>query len=243
MKKDKPKQKPWSGRFSKTTDRLAEAFNASISFDKRLFHHDIRGSIAHAKVLQKAGIIKAKEAERITRGLRAVEKEIRSGRLDFTLDVEDIHMAVEKRLIERVGPVGGKLHTGRSRNDQVALDLRLYLKEEIKDILGLIKELQKVLTGLARKNLEAVMPGYTHLQRAQPVLLSHHLLAYYEMFKRDSVRLRETLERVDSMPLGSGALSGSPYRLDRRLAARLLGFSLRQGSWAFQSSRRTASMP
>jgi argininosuccinate lyase len=225
MKKPKPKTKPRSGRFKKRTSRLAEEFNASISFDKRLFRHDIRGSIAHARVLRKAGVIKAKEEGRIVRGLKAVEKEIASGRLTFTPGMEDIHMAVERRLIKKVGAVGGKLHTGRSRNDQVALDSRLYLKEEIENIIGLVKGLQKVLLGLAKENLEVIMPGYTHLQRAQPVLISHHLLAYYEMLKRDCARLSETLERVDTMPLGSGALAGSPYRLDRRLAARLLGFS------------------
>jgi argininosuccinate lyase len=224
-KKTKPELKSWAGRFTKRTNRLAEEFNASISFDRRLFSHDIRGSVVHAKVLQKAGILTRKEADRILKGLGAVEREIQSGRFKFTADLEDIHMAVEKRLIEKVGAVGGKLHTGRSRNDQVALDLRLYLKEEIQTIVGLLWELKKTLAKLARKNLGGIMPGYTHLQRAQPVLLSHHLLAYYEMFKRDGERLEDTLQRVDSMPLGSGALGGSPYNLDRRLAARLLGFS------------------
>lgn len=219
------KQKPWSGRFGEKTHRLAEEFNASVSFDQRLLSYDVRGSIAHANVLKKAGVIKAREAERIVKGLRAVEKEISSGRLALTAEVEDIHMAVEKRLVEKIGQVGGKLHTARSRNDQVSLDLRLYLKDEITAVLALVKGLKKVLHALSKKHLGVVMPGYTHMQRAQPVLLSHHLLAYYEMLKRDSERLGEVFKRVDTMPLGSGALAGSPYALDRRLAAKLLGFS------------------
>ncbi|MEK7773732.1 MAG: argininosuccinate lyase, partial [Deltaproteobacteria bacterium] len=207
------------------TDRLVDEFNASISFDRRLYRHDIRGSTAHAAVLADAGILTAKEAKKIIDGLNAVERDISEGRFAFTPEMEDIHMAIEKRLTEKVGPLGGKLHTGRSRNDQVALDMRLYLKDEIYAIVGLLHEFKKALADVAGDNLGCVMPGYTHMQRAQPVLLSHHLLAYYEMFKRDTARLLDCLERMDELPLGSGALAGSPYDLDRRLAARLLGFS------------------
>lgn len=228
MKKNKKqtiRQKPWAGRFTEPTDKLVEGFNASISFDKRLFRHDIAGSIAHAAVLARAGVLSGREAERIVRGLKSVEREISGGSFTFTPGMEDIHMAVEKRLIEKIGPLGGKIHTGRSRNDQVALDVRLYLKDEIYGIAGLLHEFKKVLAEIARDNLECVMPGYTHLQRAQPVLLSHHLLAYYEMIKRDTDRFMDCLERTDAMPLGAGALAGSPYNLDRFLTARLLGFS------------------
>lgn len=219
------KHKLWSGRFKEETDKLVEEFNASISFDKRLYRHDIRGSIAHAAVLADAGILTEKEAEKITAGLKSVEKEITEGTFAFTPDMEDIHMAVERRLTEKIGALGGKLHTGRSRNDQVALDIRLYLKDEIYEILSLLHDFKKAVTEVAEENIDVILPGYTHLQRAQPVLLSHHLLAYYEMFKRDTGRLLDCLERVDTMPLGAGALAGSPYNLDRKLTAKLLGFS------------------
>ncbi len=218
-------QKPWSGRFSAKTHRLAEELNASISFDKRLFRHDILGSIAHAKVLKRAGILTKGECERIIKGLRSIEREISTGRFVFSAHMEDIHMAVEKRLYEKIGAVAGKLHTARSRNDQVALDIRLYLRDELKDILGLLKSLKKALFTVAEKNVDTVMPGYTHLQRAQPVLFGHHMLAYYEMFKRDERRFEACFDAVDVMPLGSGALAGTPYALDRNYAARLLGFS------------------
>lgn len=199
--------------------------NASISFDKRLFRHDIRGSIAHAGVIARAGIITVSECKKIINGLRAVEKEISGGRFRFSPDLEDIHMAIEQRLTSLIGPLGGKLHTGRSRNDQVALDMRLYLKDEIYEIISLIHAFKLCLVEVAERNIGCVMPGYTHLQRAQPVLLSHHLLAYYEMLRRDSGRLFDCLDRADSMPLGAGALAGSPYDLDRRYCAKLLGFS------------------
>lgn len=219
------KQKPWSGRFKEETDRLVEEFNASVSFDCRLYKHDIRGSIAHATVLARAGVLTGNESKRIIAGLKAVEKEIDGGRFKFTPDMEDIHMAVEARLTALIGPLGGKLHTGRSRNDQVALDIRLYLKDEIYQVIWLLHQFKKAIVEVAEENLDGIMPGYTHLQRAQPVLLSHYLLAYYEMFKRDTGRLFDCLERGDEMPLGAGALAGSPYTLDRRLAAKLLGFS------------------
>ena len=219
------KTKLWSGRFKETTNKLAEELNASISFDKRLYKHDIQGSIAHAMTLRRAGALKKNETSKIIKGLRAIEKEISSGKFVFTPDMEDIHMAIEKHLIEKIGKLGGKLHTGRSRNDQVALDERLYLKDEIASILSLIKEFQRTIFEIAKKHVDTIMPGYTHLQRAQPVLLAHHLLAYYEMLKRDSARFSDCLKRVLVMPLGSGALAGSPYNLDRKFTARTLGFS------------------
>ncbi len=218
-------KKAWSGRFKEASHRLTEEFNASIGFDSRLYRFDIMGSVAHARVLVKAGILTAKEAKKIEAGLKAVEKEIDEGKLVFSVEMEDIHMAVEKRLTEIIGPLGGKLHTGRSRNDQVALDIRLYLRDQIYETVWLLEHLKKAVVEAAEKNIDAVMPGYTHLQRAQPVLFSHYMLAYYEMFKRDTERLFDSLDRMDEMPLGSGALAGSPYDLDRRLAAELLGFS------------------
>ncbi|MBI3753480.1 MAG: argininosuccinate lyase [Deltaproteobacteria bacterium] len=224
MKKQTISSKPWSGRFTQATDKLVEEFNASIAFDKRLYRHDIMGSIAHARMLAKVGIISRKEADRVVSGLKAIEKEIDAAKFQCTPDLEDIHMAIEKRLIEKIGQVGGKLHTARSRNDQVALDVRLYLRDKIKKIQNLIKNLQKTLVDVAKKNLDCIMPGYTHLQRAQPILFSHHLLAYYEMLKRDYERLADCRTRVNVMPLGAGALAGSPYPLDRDFVAKELGF-------------------
>ena len=217
--------KPWSGRFTQETNKLVEEFNASISFDKRLYRYDIMGSITHARMLAKVGIISRKEADKIISGLKAIEKEIKAGRFQFTPDMEDIHMAIEKRLIQKIGSVGGKLHTARSRNDQVALDVRLYLRDEIQEVKNLIRDLQKTLVDVAKKNLDCIMPGYTHLQRAQPILLSHHLLAYYEMLKRDYERFEDCFKRMNIMPLGAGALAGSPYPLDRNFVAKELGFS------------------
>ncbi len=224
-KKSGSKTKLWAGRFKEVTNKLVEELNASISFDSRLYAHDIRGSVAHAAVLKKAGVLTEAERKRIVSGLGKVESEIVSGKFAFTPDMEDIHMAVEARLTELIGPLGGKLHTGRSRNDQVALDIRLYLKDEIYETVGLLHELNCTIVEIADANIDVVMPGYTHLQRAQPILLAHHLLAYFEMFTRDIDRYLDCLDRVDIMPLGSGALAGSPYNLDRKLAAKLLGFS------------------
>lgn len=218
-------KKLWSGRFKGSTNRLVDEFNASISFDCRLYRFDIMGSVAHAKALQKARVLTKAEAARIISGLKAVEREMTAGKFRFTPDLEDIHMAIEKRLTEKIGPLGGKLHTGRSRNDQVALDVRLYLKDQLREIIWLLHKFKASIVETAEKNLGVIMPGYTHLQRAQPVLLSHHLLAYYEMFSRDTARFFDCLERTDVMPLGSGALAGSPYNLDRRFVARELGFS------------------
>ena len=217
-------KKAWSGRFRQSTDPKVEAFTSSLAVDRRLYRQDIAGSIAHCRTLQRAGVLTRREAEKLIAGLHRVEREIGEGRFRFAAEHEDIHMAVEARLTELVGAVGGKLHTGRSRNDQVALDLRLYLREEVTDLLAGLRRFQESLVALARRELSVVMPGYTHLQRAQPVLFAHHLLAYVEMAARDKGRLRDALRRINVMPLGSGALAGTNYPLDREYTARLLGF-------------------
>lgn len=219
------KNKPWAGRFTSATDKLAEELNASIGFDCRLYKCDITGSIAHAKTLKRARVLTAVECAKIIKGLKAIEGEIEAGRFEFLIEDEDIHMAIEKRLTQKVGTLGGKLHTGRSRNDQVALDVRLYLKDEITETQALLKNLRKTLVALAKRHEGTILPGYTHLQRAQPIVLAHHLMAYYQMFKRDAERFTDCLGRVDVMPLGSGALAGSPYDLDREYTAKLLGFN------------------
>jgi len=213
------------GRFHKAADKLVAEYTASIPFDWRLYHYDIAGSIAHAKMLAKQGIISAEEAEIIIDGLADIGGEIEQGKFDFKPELEDIHMAIEARLIEKVGEVGGKLHTARSRNDQGALDLRLFTKEAISETLAGLRELQRALINLAEANKSAVMPGYTHLQSAQPVLLAHHLLAYFEMVQRDIDRFSDCLRRTDVMPLGSGALAGVAYDIDREFLAGELGFS------------------
>ncbi|HEX9019824.1 MAG TPA: argininosuccinate lyase [Nitrospirota bacterium] len=216
--------KPWGGRFTEATNELVEEFTASIPYDWRLYPYDIAGSIAHATMLGKTRIIPKKEADRIIRGLEDILKEIVAGAFEFRVELEDIHMNIEDRLIRKIGPVGGKLHTARSRNDQVALDLRMYLRDEISEIHDLLGALQKVIVGLADKYQDVVMPGYTHLQRAQPVLFGHHLLAYYEMFERDRGRLEDCFRRVNIMPLGAGALAGTVLPIDRNFVAKLLGF-------------------
>jgi len=215
----------WSGRFTKETDELVEDFHSSISFDSRLYKQDIRGSIAHARMLGEQGIISKKEAELIIEGLKEIEKEIEEGKITFSVDAEDIHMNIEKILTERIGDAGKKLHTARSRNDQVALDMRLYLKEEINVLLDLIVHLQETIVAKAEENIDVIMPGYTHLQKAQPVLFSHHLLAYFEMFQRDYERLLDCRKRTDVMPLGSGALAGTTFPIDRERVKEELGFS------------------
>jgi len=217
-------KKPWGGRFKKPTARSVEEFTESVSFDRRLWPHDIEGSIAHARMLGRQGIIPKKDSAAIVRGLREIASEIESGRFRFDPALEDVHMNIEAALTKKIGPAGGRLHTARSRNDQVALDMRLYLRAEAGEILALVQKLQGALVGLAEKHLDALMPGYTHLQRAQPVLLSHHLLAYVEMLERDRDRLRDCLKRLDSMPLGSCALAGTSLPIDRQYVARLLGF-------------------
>lgn len=217
--------KLWGGRFSKETDALVEAFNASIPFDKRLYAEDIRGSMAHCRMLAARGIIDRDDADKILAGLAEIKEEIDRGEMEFTLSLEDIHMHVEKRLTEKIGPAGGKLHTGRSRNDQVALDMHMYVKKEILETVALIENLQDALLELAENNLDAVMPGYTHLQRAQPVLFAHHLLAYFWMLQRDRERFLDGFRRADWMPLGAGALAGTTFPVDREMVAAELGFA------------------
>ncbi|MFW6081852.1 MAG: argininosuccinate lyase [Desulfosalsimonas sp.] len=218
-------EKPWDGRFSESTDRAVEAFTSSVEVDRRLYQYDIDGSIAHCKTLARAKILTEDECEELIRGLEKVREEIAEGRMEFSDRLEDIHMHVEDRLAVHVGALSRKLHTARSRNDQIALDERLYLKAETELIISMLGRFKRALVDLAEANINVVMPGYTHLQRAQPVLFSHHVMAYYEMFFRDAGRFSDALVRMDVMPLGSAALAGTTYQLDRRYTAQLLGFS------------------
>jgi argininosuccinate lyase len=213
------------GRFKKAADKKVDQYTASIPYDWRLYPYDIAGSIAHARMLAKQGIITDKEAEAIVIGLNGIKEELALGQFVFKAELEDIHMHVEARLIEKVGGVGGKLHTARSRNDQVALDMRLFTKDAVANTLVGLGEFQKALVALAEANKGVIIPGYTHLQVAQPVLLAHHLLAYFEMLQRDTARFIDCLKRVDVMPLGSGALAGVAYNIDREFLAKELGFS------------------
>ncbi|HML95554.1 MAG TPA: argininosuccinate lyase [Thermodesulfobacteriota bacterium] len=217
-------KKSWAGRFKKGTHKVAEKFSASIDFDKRLYKEDIEGSVAHAGMMAANGIIPEKEAEKIIKGLRQIEKEIDSGKFPFREEYEDIHLNIEKRLIEKIGEVGGKIHTGRSRNDQITLDMRLYLRKEIEEIVELLGLISERLVDLAEKNFGTVLPLYTHLQRGQPVLLSHHLLALFEMLKRDRERYIDCFGRVNVMPLGAGAGAGTTFPIDREHTASALGF-------------------
>ena len=217
--------KLWKGRFSKAATSSADEFNASIGFDQRLYQEDIAGSIAHAKMLGKQGIISDDEAELIIKTLEQIKDDIEAGKVEFTIESEDIHMNIETILTERIGDVGKKLHTARSRNDQVAVDFRLYLKKETGEIDKTLQALTDTLVTLAKKHTDTVMPGYTHLQRAQPVTLAYHLLAYYQMFSRDRERFADCLKRIDRLPLGSGALAGTTYQTDRDFLAKELGFA------------------
>ena len=217
-------KKPWAGRFTQPTDEFVEAFTASIDFDQRLYRYDIQGSIAHARMLAKQEIITDEEAKTIKAGLESILVDIEAGNFEFSVSLEDIHMNIEAQLIERIGPVGGKLHTARSRNDQVALDIRLYLRDELKAIQGYLDKLQESLLAQAESNLSVIMPGYTHLQTAQPVLFSHHMLAYYEMLRRDAGRLQDLFKRLNLLPLGAGALAGTTFPIDREFVAEQLGF-------------------
>ncbi|HEX9874761.1 MAG TPA: argininosuccinate lyase [Deferrimonas sp.] len=218
-------EKPWAGRFTQPTDKFVEEFTASIGFDKRMYHYDIQGSIAHARMLARQEIITRDEAQTILAGLESILTDIEKGEFEFKVSLEDIHMNIEARLIERIGSVGGKLHTARSRNDQVALDVRLYLRDEIKEVLAYIDALQESLLSQAEANLAVIMPGFTHLQTAQPILFSHHMLAYYEMFKRDASRMTDVLKRLNYLPLGAGALAGTTFPIDREFVAEQLGFA------------------
>jgi len=217
--------KAWEGRFREKTNRLVEDFTVSLAVDRRLYEHDIQGSIAHCRTLGKARVLSSGESRAIVRGLESVKQELDRGRFRFSPRDEDIHMAIERRLTELIGPLGGKLHTGRSRNDQVALDIRLYLRDQLTRLTEQLTEFQRVLVAKAKANRAIAMPGYTHLQRAQPVLFAHHLLAYVEMIERDKGRVRDARTRLNVMPLGSGALAGTNYPVDRRYTARLLGFT------------------
>lgn len=217
--------KLWGGRFEKSTNHLIEKFQNSIGFDYRLYKQDIRGSIAHARMLGVQGIIDKKDSEAIIKGLTEILADIEAGKVEFKEDAEDIHMNIELLLTERIGPAGKKLHTGRSRNDQVALDLRMYLKEETDELILLLENLKNSLFNKAKENKDTIMAGYTHMQRAQPVTLGLHLSAYYHMFERDIDRLSDCYKRMDVMPLGSGALAGTTYNLDRQMVAEELGFA------------------
>src|SRR5437016_6825529 len=213
------------GRFHKAIAGLARLYSESVSFDRRLYRHDIAGSIAHATALSKVGILSTSELKKIETGLREIEQEIESGKFPWDESLEDVHMNIESALTKKIGEAGAKLHTARSRNDQVALDLRLYVKEEIEQASALLKKLQTAFLDLAEEHVDLVMPGYTHLQRAQPILFAHYLLGQIEAFARDAERLRDCLQRTDVLPLGSGALAGSTIVLDRELIARELGFA------------------
>lgn len=217
--------KLWGGRFQKSTDKRVDDFNSSIRFDKRMYRQDIIGSTAHAKMLAKQGIIPQSDADLIVKGLSEILEEIEDGKVEFLIDAEDIHMNVEKLLTDKIGEAGKRLHTGRSRNDQVALDIRMYQKDEICEIREMVLQLLSALVSLAKQHTDTIMPGYTHLQKAQPITLAHHLMAYFEMFRRDLSRLEDCYARTDVMPLGSGALAGTTYPLDRDYVAKELGFA------------------
>ncbi|MEN6314760.1 MAG: argininosuccinate lyase [Clostridiaceae bacterium] len=217
--------KLWGGRFTAGTDKSVDDFNSSIRFDARLYKQDIEGSIAHAEMLGKCGIIPVEDAKLICSTLFEILSDIENGKVEFEVDAEDIHMNVEKILISRIGDTGKRLHTGRSRNDQVALDIRMYLRDETKTVKGMLVELLNTLLNISEKHLYTILPGYTHLQRAQPITLAHQMMAYFQMFRRDVGRLDDCCGRMDVMPLGSGALAGTTYPLDRQFVADKLGFS------------------
>ena len=214
----------WGGRFTKETDKLVYNFNASIGFDQKFFHQDVRGSKAHVTMLAKQGILTDEEKDKIIEGLDAIVADVEAGKLEITSEYEDIHSFVEANLIDRIGDAGKKLHTGRSRNDQVALDMKLYVRDEIQEIDHLVKHLLETLNHIMEENLHTYMPGFTHLQKAQPITLAHHMGAYFEMFKRDRSRLSDIYARMNLCPLGSGALAGTTYPLDRAYSAQLMDF-------------------
>lgn len=214
----------WGGRFTEATDAFVAEFTASVQFDQRFYKQDIAGSIAHATMLAKVGVLTESERDDIIQGLSTIQAEIEAGNFEWRIDLEDVHMNIESRLTQRIGITGKKLHTGRSRNDQVATDIRLYVRDEIDAILELLAKLQKGILSLAAKNTDTIMPGFTHLQTAQPVTFGHHLLAWFEMLVRDSERLIDCRKRVNRMPLGSAALAGTTYPIDRAYTAELLGF-------------------
>jgi len=225
MKDDSHSSKPWAGRFNEPTDSFVEAFTASVGFDMRLYGYDIQGSVAHARMLGRQGILSEQEVEAIVSGLNAIGAEIDEGRFRWSVSLEDVHMNVESALTERIGATGKKLHTGRSRNDQVATDIRLYLRDEIRSIRAEILRLQQAILGVAERETETILPGFTHLQTAQPVTFGHHMLAWFEMLQRDRERFADCLKRVNLMPLGAAALAGTSFPIDRHYTAELLGFS------------------
>lgn len=216
--------KLWGGRFTKKTDHLVEEYTASILFDKQLAEEDVQGSLAHVTMLGKCGILPQEDVDKIRQGLQTVLGMIRRGDVEFSVSDEDIHMNIEKLLIEEIGPVGGKLHTGRSRNDQVATDMHLYLRKRVVEFVEMLGKLQEALIDQAKHNMETILPGYTHLQRAQPILFAHHMLAYVSMFQRDIERLQDSYKRINSLPLGAGALAGTTFPIDRHFVANQLGF-------------------
>lgn len=223
-KVDGKAEKPWGGRFSEATDAFVEQFTASVDFDQRLYYHDIQGSIAHATMLAEVGVLSDAEQQQIIEGLEAIREEIQAGAFRWSVTLEDVHMNIEARLTEKIGLTGKKLHTGRSRNDQVATDIRLYLRDEIDLIANELTRLQKGLADLAQREADTIMPGFTHLQTAQPVTFGHYVLAWNEMLQRDYERLLDCRKRVNIMPLGAAALAGTTYPIDREMTARLLGF-------------------
>ena len=224
MSDDNKPSKPWAGRFSGSPDAFVESFTASVTFDQRLYHHDIDGSVAHAKMLLKANILSAGECKQIVNGLESIRQEIAAGKFQWSVVLEDVHMNIEAALTDRIGDVGKKLHTGRSRNDQIATDLRLYVRDEIDQIEKLISQLQSALVGLAEREASTIMPGFTHLQTAQAVTFGHHMLAWFEMLERDRSRLLDCRKRLNLSPLGAAALAGTSYPIDREYTASLLGF-------------------
>ncbi|MFC7393793.1 argininosuccinate lyase [Scopulibacillus cellulosilyticus] len=216
--------KLWGGRFTKETNKLVDTFTASISFDQKLAKEDIQGSLAHVQMLGECNIITTEEAEKIQSGLYAILDKLNKGEVEFQVEHEDVHMNIEKLLIDEIGPVGGKLHTGRSRNDQVATDMHLYLRTKTGELIKLLEKVQAALVSQSKENIETILPGYTHLQRAQPVSFAHHLLAYFWMFERDKERLQDSLKRINVLPLGAGALAGTTFPINRDRVAELLDF-------------------
>ncbi len=224
MSQDKTQDKLWGGRFSEPTDTFVERFTASVTFDQRLYLADIQGSIAHATMLAKSGILTDQECRQITEGLKAIKADIDAGNFNWSVSLEDVHMNIEAALTEKIGDTGKKLHTGRSRNDQVATDIRLYLRQEIDDVCAAIRAVQKGIVSLAENETNTVMPGFTHLQTAQPISFAHHLMAWFEMFQRDHERMQDCRKRVNVSPLGAAALAGTSFPIDREMTAELLGF-------------------
>lgn len=216
--------KLWGGRFTKQTNHLVEEYTASIKFDQALALEDVQGSLAHVTMLGTCGILPQEDVETIKAGLLKIQEKIKAGEVEYSVSDEDIHMNIEKQLIAEVGPIGGKLHTGRSRNDQVATDMHLYLRKRVVEFVGLLSDLQEALLNQAKQNLTTILPGYTHLQRAQPILFAHHLMAYVSMFQRDIERLQDSYKRINVLPLGAGALAGTTFAIDRHLSAKLMNF-------------------